>query len=524
MSSDLFQEKTDEQSPSRYRSMESFAEVAPSVLREDDLYFPRTVGMICGTLVLFIAAQLFFRWLGLGTIAFSLGWQIVSLAIGFAGLLFHAAFERNPEYRFGYFGMAYVFLVVGIFLCLLPVPKQIGEQFIYGIPCLGLALVFFLAVLRNEGDTPFRSVAELTLGTIGVTATILALAGSNLYLNFLLPYGLVLGAVGMTYLAAFVGTRGLGDDLAYWAGQGMAWAGALVVVLGIIFMFIYKDPLYFTTYGFLLSLMGGLYLMTGLLLTSEWTLMVLIRRELGAFFYSPIAYLVLFGFVLAIFIPWLQLLDAIFAPSRNVNVPGPLEPIVQQYFFNLFPVFVLIFAVPALTMRLLSEELRAGTLEVMLTAPVGEFSLVLSKYIAALIFFLVSWSPFWLYLLTLPLAGAKPFDYRPLLSFLIALTVTGAGFVGMGLLCSSLTKNQIASGVICFTGMVLLTFMLFLPELIRGRELGSWPQIFEHMSYLHLYRQSLEGRLVPGNLLFFLSLGIFSLFLTVKVMEIRRWA
>ena len=168
------------------------------------------------------------------------------------------------------------------------------------------------------------------------------------------------------------------------------------------------------------------------------------------------AYLVLLGFSVALVALLQQLLDR--RPGHLGRVT-PIEPIVQNYLVALFPVISLIFIVPVLTMRLLSEEQRSGTLEVLLTAPVEESVIVLSKFLAALLTYLVVWMPFALYLLTIPLAGGNPFDYRPLISFLAATLATGAAFIGMGLFFSSLTNNQVASGVLSFAGMLLLTLI-----------------------------------------------------------------
>src|SRR5260370_40137114 len=99
-----------------------------------------------------------------------------------------------------------------------------------------------------------------------------------------------------------------------------------------------------------------------------------------------------------------------------------IEPIVQHYVFGFIPVVLLIFMVPILTMRLLSEEKRTGTLEVLLTVPVNETTVVMSKFLAALIFFLLAWLPWGLFLIALRIQDGKPFDFLPLLSFLLALT------------------------------------------------------------------------------------------------------
>src|SRR3954447_7362783 len=113
------------------------------------------------------------------------------------------------------------------------------------------------------------------------------------------------------------------------------------------------------------------------------------------------------------------------------------EPIVAQYVFELIPVIVQIFVVPAITMRLLAEEQRTGTLEVLLTAPVNESTVVLSKFLAAWFFYLLLWLPWWLYLIALRYFGGEEFDYRPILSFTVALVATGANFMAMGLFFSS---------------------------------------------------------------------------------------
>ena len=181
--------------------------------------------------------------------------------------------------------------------------------------------------------------------------------------------------------------------------------------------------------------------------------------------------------------------------------------------------------VPVITMRLMSEEKRTGTLEVLLTAPVGETSVALSKFVAAFLFFLATWVPFGLLLLALRIEGGKPFDYRPLLSFFVGLCFTGAGFVSMGLFFSSLTRNQIISGILTLVGMVALT-LIFLFNMMLQRLKGPdtpWATVLTHISYLDIWVDTTDGKLVPRLLLFYFSMTIAWLFLTVKVLEARRW-
>jgi ABC-type Na+ efflux pump permease subunit len=198
-----------------------------------------------------------------------------------------------------------------------------------------------------------------------------------------------------------------------------------------------------------------------------------------------------------------------------------LEPIVIGYIISWFPVICVLILVPVLTMRLLSEEQRTGTLEMMLTAPVEETVVVVSKFLAALIFFVLVWVPWGLFLVALRVEGGSEFDFLPLLGFLVALIFTGSAFVSMGVFFSSLTKNQLAAAVLTFAGMFLLTFVFFskqdLPETDAKRV------ILNHISYVDLWINVLNGKLASRDLVIYLAATILWLFLSVKVLESRKW-
>ena len=261
--------------------------------------------------------------------------------------------------------------------------------------------------------------------------------------------------------------------------------------------------------------MGLVYFIVCLGVVSDWPLIVMTRRELSAFFYSPIAYPVLLGLTI---IAWIKFFLFVFRidPGR-----GPMfEPIVPYYIVNLIPVFAHMFVVPILTMRLLSEEQRSGTLEVLLTAPVNEVSVVLSKFFAAVVFYLLTWLPLVLFLVSLCVGGGQEFDYRPVLSFAMAVMATGAGFIAMGLFCSCVTRNQIIAAVLCFAGMMAHLAIY----LIRGAvEIPALQDFFDYISFIDLWLSSLDGMVSPRFLLFHCSLAVFFLFLTVKVLEARKW-
>jgi ABC-type transport system involved in multi-copper enzyme maturation permease subunit len=268
--------------------------------------------------------------------------------------------------------------------------------------------------------------------------------------------------------------------------------------------------------------LGLLYAMVSAGLSSENRLVVLFRRELSAFFYSPIAYIVLFSFAVVSSTLFLQFA----ADLRRAGMEAqPLfEPVITGYLLAWFPIFCVVMAIPVLTMRSLSEENRTGSIEVLLTAPVGEVPVVLSKFLASLLFYLLIWLPWGICLVALRIEGGEPFEYRPLLSFYLMLACTGAGFLSMGLFFSSLTRNQIIAAVLTFMGMLLMTVSYFAKQLInQGGGTSAWTPLLTHISYLDLWISSLFGEITPKFYVFHLSAAVFWLFLTVKVLESRRW-
>src|SRR5262249_49426540 len=150
--------------------------------------------------------------------------------------------------------------------------------------------------------------------------------------------------------------------------------------------------------------------------------------------------------------------------------------------------------------------------------PVNEWPVVGSKFVAAWLFFLVTWVPGGLYLVALRAEAGVPFDYRPLLSFYIALAAQGLAFIGMGLFFSTLTRNQIVAAVLTLVGMVLF----LAAYLIRAQSSSILPAMLQtvigKLSFIHMWQEALGGRLPVRDVLLFASAGLFGLFLSVKVL------
>ena len=273
--------------------------------------------------------------------------------------------------------------------------------------------------------------------------------------------------------------------------------------------------------GIILMGLGLIYLAVALGICSDNQFVTLTRRELSSFFLSPIGYLVLGGCTL---MQWVSYFVFITQILRAGQTQQPLqEPIISSYFFAIFPVFALLLQVPMITMRLIAEEKRSGSLEVLLTAPVNELPILLSKFLATWIFFMISWLPAGLFLIALRVELAQSFDYRPLLSFYIAFAAQGLAFVAIGLFFSTLTRNQIVAAVLTFVPMFLFLLCYFLRE-NASFGLPPYLQIFVgRFSFIHMWGESLEGRLPLRDTILFASIGFLFLFLSVKVLETRKW-
>jgi ABC-2 type transport system permease protein len=505
-------------------------DTGPSRIRRDDPKFARGVGVAAGVAIIFGGMAMALQSTGRVT-PLGVGWAVFLLTIGIAGLLFHAAFDGDIQIRRVYMAFGYLCVVLGGFLTVVPYNKQPGALFGQGFLCLFLGLLFLLAFLRNEDDAWFRTLAENIIGGAGGLMALIGLIGGNINGEFLTPYGLLLAVLGLVYLTAFVGSRGIGDNLAYRAGLGIGGAGILVFVVALLRSAL--PPLfyrwhwtqtqpggYFVPYGLLLMAMGVFYIAVSLLECSEWRWIVLTRRELGALFYSPVAYIILFVFVIAHWLAYfLVVLNLLLAEA---SVP---EPIVSRFILQWSAVISTIFAIPVLTMRLLSEEKRSGTLEVLLTAPIDEMAVVISKFLAACIMYLVMWLPFGLFLIFLRLAGGSDFDYRPLFSFTVGLMVTTAAFISMGVFFSSVTRSQVASGVLTFAAMLALTLVFLVNGMLSGLMPSSaWVTVLKHISFVDVWIDTLDGKLLPRQLLFFASMAVVWLFVSVKVLEARKWA
>jgi ABC-2 type transport system permease protein len=246
----------------------------------------------------------------------------------------------------------------------------------------------------------------------------------------------------------------------------------------------------------------------------------LLARELGAYFLSPMAYLVLLAFQAIAWINFWQLVDMLSVPQRTFSGLG--SP-MNSYISGSTPFWIaMLVAVPALTMRLVAEERRTGTIETLLTVPVTESEIAIAKWLAGLAMYLALLAPFVVYLPFLYYQGKYTFDVGPLISLSLGLTTLGMMFVAIGLFFSTLTRNQIVAAIGTFATLFVILVLTMLAYYDAVTRQTGWAEPLRFVSVISQVHEFGSGQLDLRYLALHLSVTAFLLFGTVKVLESRR--
>ena len=238
-----------------------------------------------------------------------------------------------------------------------------------------------------------------------------------------------------------------------------------------------------------------------------------VRRELIAYFSSPLAYIVMAAFLL--------LQGGLFALIIGyLSQPGQSSLSILQAFFGgtIFFWFFLVVA-PLITMRLVAEERRSGTIEVLLTSPVTEAQVIAGKFSAALAFYLALWLPTVVYVLMIKSQASV--DWGAVAASYLGVALIGALFVSLGLFASTLTRNQIIAAVLAFTGLIILFGM----PLLRGLLISSsgFGAVIDHADLWQHMADYSKGIVDTRYVAYELSLTCLFLFLSTKSLELNKW-
>jgi ABC-2 type transporter. len=228
------------------------------------------------------------------------------------------------------------------------------------------------------------------------------------------------------------------------------------------------------------------------------------KKELRSYFSSPVAYALIGLFVL---------LSSIFFILIN------LQQSYADFSGNLSTMsFLLLFIIPILTMRVLAEEKKNGTEVFLVTSPASITDIVVGKYLAAFTVFLVMVVITFIYPIILFSFGKPPF--AQLMGAYIGFILLGAAFIAVGVFASSLTESQVVAAII---GVVSLLVM-WLMDNIAGFVGGFIAKILNWFSLLSRYDEFNRGILNLSPIIYYLSFIAVFIFLTIQVIERRRWS
>jgi ABC-2 type transport system permease protein len=229
------------------------------------------------------------------------------------------------------------------------------------------------------------------------------------------------------------------------------------------------------------------------------------RRELKAYFVSPMAYV-----VSAIYL-------AVMGGFFGFVLYYSQEATLRYVFLNAIPLLFLVLVAQILTMRLLADEQRQGTLELLLTSPVRDWEVVLGKYLAALGAFGAMLALTVYFPVTLLRVGNP--DVGIMLASYLGYILLGASLLAIGLFASSLTQNQIVAAVIGIGISLILWLSGAVADLV-GASIGG---IFTYLPIFDHFMDFVRGIIDTKDIIYYLSLIGFFLFLAVRVVESRRW-
>jgi ABC-2 type transport system permease protein len=223
------------------------------------------------------------------------------------------------------------------------------------------------------------------------------------------------------------------------------------------------------------------------------------KKEFRTYFVSPIAYIVISIFLIVT--GWFFFSTFFLFNQANL-----------RNFFSLLPV-VFAFVVPAVTMRLFSEELNVGSYEILLTMPVTYREVVLGKFLASVAFVTAMLLPTLAYPVTITFLG--DLDWGPVVGGYVGAVLLGASFSAVGLFASSLTRNQIVAFIvgvaICFALVLIDKILFFLPTPLVG--------VLEYLGADYHFENISKGILDSRDIIYSLSLIFISLYATHLAME-----
>lgn len=249
------------------------------------------------------------------------------------------------------------------------------------------------------------------------------------------------------------------------------------------------------------------------------TFLTLLRRELGGFFLSPTGYVIIAAVTLILGLTYNVLMT-------NLLGGDPQDmPITELFYASYIFWLIVLLIAPVITMRLFALEKYSGTFETLMTTPVNDMQVVASKFASAIIFYMVAWLPMLacLFIVHHFANEHEAMDAGMIGGTYLGIFLVGCLFLALGCFASSLTRNQMAAAMVSF----VLGMALFLIAFMAARQ-DVTPTVWtgQVLSYFNLFDQMhnfSRGTVEIKAVVFYVSLTFFFLFLTLRVVESRRW-
>lgn len=240
------------------------------------------------------------------------------------------------------------------------------------------------------------------------------------------------------------------------------------------------------------------------------------KRELFAFFVTPLAWVLITVFLLVQGMHFFLLVDHFSSAGEAIGDQTP----IQAFFGNTVLLYLVLFLlVPPMTMRLFAEERRSGTIETLMTAPVSSVAVVLAKYAAAITTYVAMWAPTVLYLVILRRTGE--IDWGVAASAYFGVFLVGAAYLSIGLLMSAITKSQFLA-LILTASLILALFILGVGEFVT-REGTLMHDICSHVSVWAHMNDFASGIIDSRRLAYYGTATLLPLFVTVRAVDAWRW-
>ncbi|MCI0550101.1 MAG: ABC transporter permease [Anaerolineae bacterium] len=243
-----------------------------------------------------------------------------------------------------------------------------------------------------------------------------------------------------------------------------------------------------------------------------WTIA---KREYNHYFISPLAYVVAFSILMPLGIYFAIIVFATSQQAFSGAPPPDITPITWLF------CFLLVFTTPVLTMRLLSDEARMGTLELLLTAPIRDFELVFGKWLGAFLFILTILAITLVFPIILHFGLVSPgIDQKLFLSAYLGVILVAGAFLALGVGISAIFTNQFAAFFVTFGLFFFLWFMVSLPAnlLPTGADVLNYLNMSSHFTDAFN-----RGDVKLSDLVYYISLIALGLFMGTTAIEIRRW-